>query len=64
MRAYKTGKDYYTVKDVMEIVGKCKRAISTMIADGRLPKPSKDGRLNVWKKSDLDRWIKNEKHLN
>ncbi len=63
MREYKTSKDYYTVKDVMELIGKKRRVISTMIEDGRLPKPSIDGRLLVWKRFDLDRWIKNEKHL-
>ncbi len=64
MRELKTGSDYYTTKDVMSLLGKCKRVISTMIQDGRLPKPSYDGRLRVWRKADFDRWIKNEKHLN
>ncbi len=64
MRELKTHADYYTMKDVMSMLGKCYQSISTMTQDGRLPEPSYDGRLRVWKKADFDRWIKNEKHLN
>ncbi len=64
MRELKTHADYYTMKDVMALLRKSTRSISRMTQDGRLPKPSYDGRLRVWKKADFDRWIKNEKHLN
>ncbi len=64
MRELKTHADYYTMKDVTTLLRKSTRSISRMTQDGRLPKPSYDGHLLVWKKADLDRWIKNEKHLN
>ncbi len=64
MREYKTDKNHYTTREVMELVGKRRRSISTMIQDGRLPKPYKDGRLLVWDKKELDRWIERKKHLN
>jgi predicted DNA-binding transcriptional regulator AlpA len=34
-----------------------------MILDGRLPKPYKDGKKNVWDKREIDRWIDNGKFL-
>lgn len=60
---HKTHANYYTIRDVRELLQRGRTAIHKMIKDGRLPEPSKDGRLNVWKKSEFDRWIKLEKHL-
>jgi len=58
-----TNDRYYTVADLAALLKKHPVTIHQWIADGRLPKPSKDGHLNVWKKFDLDRWLYNEKHL-
>jgi predicted DNA-binding transcriptional regulator AlpA len=63
MKKLQTNDRYYTVADLTVLLTKTQFTICRMVKDGRLPKPSKDGKLNVWKKLDLDRWLYAEKHL-
>jgi predicted DNA-binding transcriptional regulator AlpA len=48
---------------LMKRLGKSRQTIRRMTHDGRLPKPLRDGSLNVWDKLEIDRWIKNGKFL-
>jgi len=50
-----TPKGYYGVRDLCELYGKSSTTIYLMIAEGRLPKPLKDGRRNIWDKKTIDR---------
>jgi predicted DNA-binding transcriptional regulator AlpA len=54
---------YVGVQELRERLGKSSTTIWRMILDGRLPKPLKDGKRNVWDKLDIERWIKNGKFL-
>ena len=54
---------YYGIKDLSELFGKSSRTIYQMIAEGRLPKPFKDGRRNIWDKKKIDNWLEYGKFL-
>jgi predicted DNA-binding transcriptional regulator AlpA len=54
---------YVGVATLKKRLGKSSETIRIMIHDGRLPKPLKDGNMNVWDKLEIDRWIKNGKFL-
>jgi len=41
-------KGYIGVNEVCELFGKSRKTIYQMIAEKRLPKPLKDGKLNIW----------------
>ena len=56
-------KGYYGIQGMCELFGKSEREIYRMIADERLPKPFKDGRLNVWCKKEIDNWHRQGKFL-
>jgi len=44
---------YIGVLELCELFGKSKKTIYRMIAEGRLPKPLKDGRINIWDRKDI-----------
>jgi len=46
-------KGYIGVKEVCELFGKSQKTIYQMIAEGRLPKPLKDGKLNIWDRKTI-----------
>jgi len=50
---------YIGVNGLTELLHKSKPTIRRMIQEGRLPKPLKDGKLLVWDKKEIDRWVKN-----
>jgi predicted DNA-binding transcriptional regulator AlpA len=54
---------YVSTNELRERLGKSPVTIWRMILDGRLPKPLKDGKRNVWDKREIDRWIANGKFL-
>jgi len=54
-------KGYLGMRDMKELLDKSRSGINAMIADGRLPKPLKDGRLNIWDKKTIQRWLENAK---
>ena len=50
-----------TQKQVSEIISFQRSYIYEMISKGRFPKPKKFGRSVRWFKSDIDRWLKEQK---
>ena len=52
---------YFGMRDLRELLGKSKTTINNMIRDGRLPEPFKDGKLRIWKKLTIQRWMENAK---
>ena len=64
-KKYKHGipKGYIGVETLRELLGKSATTIWKMTHDGRLPKPLRDGKRNVWEKLEVERWIKNGKFL-
>ena len=64
-KQYKHGipKGYIGVETLRELLGKSVTTIWKMTHDGRLPKPLRDGKRNVWEKLEVERWIKNGKFL-
>lgn len=46
-----------SLKEVAERLGVCLRKAETMLAEGRLPKPVRFGRLRKWSEDQLDEWI-------
>jgi len=52
---------YVGVKDMCRLFGKCRVTIYAMIADGSLPPPLKDKRLNLWNKKEVMSWLQNAK---
>ena len=51
-------KGYYGVKDLCELFGRSHTTIYQMIAEGKLPKPWKHGRQNIWDKKKIDHNLK------
>lgn len=51
------------VNDLCKRFNVSKPTIYLMIAEGRLPKPHKSGRFNLWDSKDIDHWIKHGKFL-
>ena len=45
------------IKQVAERLGVCVRKAETMLAEGRLPKPVRFGRLRKWSEAQMDEWI-------
>ena len=54
---------YIGMAELRETIHKSRATIWRMVHDGRLPKPLKDGKRNVWDKLEIERWIKNGKFL-
>ena len=54
-------KGYFGTRDLKELLGKSNSGINAMVADGRLPKPLKDGRVRIWCKKDILRLLDNAK---
>jgi len=52
---------YLGVKDMCHLFGRSRVSIYAMIADGRLPKPLKDKRFNLWDKKEIQSWLQNAK---
>ena len=52
---------YVGVKDMCRLFGKCRATIYVMVADGRLPKPLKDKKLNLWDKKEVMSWLQHAK---
>ena len=46
-------KGYIGVNELCEWFGKSKKTIYQMVAEGRLPKPFKDGKLNIWDRKEI-----------
>ena len=44
---------YLGTRDLQELLGKSTVTIWKMIKDGRLPKPLKDGKLNIWDRKQI-----------
>jgi len=55
---------FYGTKDLMEMFGKSDVTIWKIVKDGRLPKPFKNGKQNVWDKKTIQRWKENAKFTN
>jgi predicted DNA-binding transcriptional regulator AlpA len=64
-RKYKHGipQGYIGVPTLREWLGKSATTIWKMTLDGRLPKPLKDGKRNVWDEKEIRRWIQYGKFL-
>jgi predicted DNA-binding transcriptional regulator AlpA len=54
---------YYGMRDLNAILKVRNAAIHVMIGDGRLPKPGKHCRRNVWEKQTIDKWVEGKNHL-
>jgi len=52
---------YIGTADVRALLNKSATTIWKMINDGRLPKPLRDGKLRIWDRKELLRWIQNAK---
>jgi len=52
---------YIGVREVCELFGRSRAAIYMMIAEGRLPKPLKDGKRNIWDRKEIQRHIEHAK---
>jgi len=60
---HRIAKGYVGVPELQERLGKSATTIWKMTLDGRLPKPLKDGKRNVWDELEIRRWIQNGKFL-
>jgi len=60
---HRIAEGYIGVPELKKRLGKSATTIWKMTVDGRLPKPLKDGKRNVWDAQEIDRWIKNGKFL-
>ena len=54
---------YLGVQEVCKLFNVSRQTIYMMIAEGRLPKPFKSGRFNLWDQKEIERWIQNGKFL-
>ena len=54
-------KGYLGVADMCRLFGRSRATIYEMIADGRLPKPLKDKKLNLWDEKQIESWLKHAK---
>ena len=45
------------IKQVAAQLGVCVRTAETMLAEGRLPRPVRFGRLRKWSEEQIDEWI-------
>jgi predicted DNA-binding transcriptional regulator AlpA len=52
---------YIGIADVQMLLNKCRTTIWNMVNDGRLPKPLRDGKLRIWDRKEMLRWIENAK---
>jgi len=52
---------YIGTAGVQALLNKSKGTIWRMILDGRLPKPLRDGQINIWDRKEILRWIDNAK---
>jgi excisionase family DNA binding protein len=52
-----TGMQMLSLKEVAARLGVCLRTAETMLAEGRLPKPVRFGRLRRWSEDQLDAFI-------
>jgi|TARA_R100001480_G_C4734042_1_gene181335 predicted DNA-binding transcriptional regulator AlpA len=50
-----------TQKQVSGIISFSRSYLYEMIAEDRFPKPTKFGRTSRWFKSDIEKWLENEK---
>ena len=48
------------IDEVAERLGVCRRKAEQMLADGRLPRPVRFGRLRKWSEDQIDEWIAEE----
>lgn len=46
-----------TISDVAELLSECKRQVSRLVAEERLPAPLYLGRLPRWRESEISAWI-------
>jgi excisionase family DNA binding protein len=46
-----------SLKEVAGRLGVCARTAETLLAEGRLPKPVRFGRLRKWSEDQIDAWI-------
>ena len=46
-----------SLKEVAARLGVCLRTAEKMLAEGRLPKPVRIGRLRKWSEDQIDAWI-------
>jgi len=44
-----------------ELFARSRNTILQMVADGKLPKPLKDGQRNIWDETEVMKWLKNAK---
>jgi predicted DNA-binding transcriptional regulator AlpA len=54
---------YIGVRELCEMLGKTRKTIYQMIAEGWLKKPLKDGKLNIWDRKEIKRWLDNAKFV-
>jgi len=60
-RRYGIPVGYVGTADVQALLNKSQATIWRMIHDGRLPKPLRDGRIRIWDRKEMLRWIDNAK---
>ena len=60
-RRYGIPVGYIGTADVQTLLNKSKATIWRMVNDGRLPKPLRDGRIKIWDRKEMLRWIDNAK---
>jgi predicted DNA-binding transcriptional regulator AlpA len=60
-RKYGIPVGYIGTADVRGLLNKSKATIWRMVNDGRLPRPLKDGKINIWDRKEMLRWIDNAK---
>jgi len=52
---------YIGTAGVQALLNKSEATIWRMILDGRLPKPLRDGKIRIWDRKEMLRWIDNAK---
>ena len=52
---------YIGTAGVQALLNKSRGTIWRMILDGRLPRPLRDGKMNIWDRKEILRWIDNAK---
>jgi len=48
----------YNIKELQRVVGIGRNKIYELIRQGKFPKPIKIGTKSLWKKSDVEKWVK------
>jgi len=52
------GKQAYRISELVQLIGVSRSTIYRLIKENKFPRPLKIGKISLWAKEDIERWLK------